>query len=71
MTHDEQQRQAGDDDRAGLCGRCAHAQRIRSDREAVFYLCGRSATDSGYPRYPVLPVLACPGYERAESERPD
>lgn len=70
MTHDERRRQVRDDDRAGLCGRCTHVQRVPSHRGVVFYLCGRAATDPRYPRYPALPMLACPGYERAESQQP-
>jgi hypothetical protein len=33
----------------------------------VFYLCERSRTDPRYRKYPVLPVVACPGYERLSS----
>ena len=47
----------------GLCGRCRHAKRVVSDRGSRFILCRRSRTDPAYPRYPRLPVLACPGFE--------
>jgi hypothetical protein len=47
---------------AGLCALCSHARRIESDRSAQFILCGLSATDSAFPKYPSLPVLRCPGY---------
>ncbi|NIP83553.1 MAG: hypothetical protein GWM90_31740 [Gemmatimonadetes bacterium] len=49
--------------RPGLCGRCAHARTVESRRGSTFYLCGRSRTDPGFPRYPVLPVLRCVGFE--------
>ena len=50
---------------AGLCGNCRFARVIRSDRGAVFYLCGKSFEDPDFPKYPRLPVRACTGYERA------
>jgi hypothetical protein len=50
--------------RAGLCASCAHAKIVTSSRESVFFLCQRSLTDPGFPRYPPLPVLTCRGYER-------
>jgi hypothetical protein len=48
----------------GLCATCAHARRVTSARRAVFWLCERAATDPRFNRYPRLPVLGCPGYER-------
>jgi len=53
--------------RAGLCDSCAHQQQVRNTRGSVFSLCLRSRSDSAYPRYPRLPVLACDGYERRSS----
>jgi hypothetical protein len=49
--------------RAGLCDSCAHQQLVRNTRGSTFSLCRRSREDPAYPRYPRLPVLACPGYE--------
>jgi hypothetical protein len=49
---------------AGLCSSCAHQQVVRNTRGSSFSLCGRSRTEPSYPRYPRLPVSACPGYER-------
>lgn len=49
----------------GLCGRCSHGRAIRSGRGSTFWLCGRSASDGRFARYPALPVLACPGFEDA------
>jgi hypothetical protein len=56
--------------RAGLCAVCDHGRRIRSDRGSVFFLCGLSAVDSSFARYPALPVLRCPGFARTD-ETPD
>jgi hypothetical protein len=50
--------------RAGLCESCRFTRQIESDRGSIFYLCERSATDPAFPKYPRLPVLQCPGYER-------
>ena len=49
--------------RIGLCETCRHQQLVRNTRGSTFSLCRRSREDSTYPRYPRLPVLACPGYE--------
>ncbi len=49
--------------RAGLCATCRHMREVRSDRGSVFYQCTLSATDLRFPKYPRLPVVACPGYE--------
>jgi hypothetical protein len=51
-----------DSERVGLCADCAHCRRIESSRGAVFYLCGLSATDPAFPKYPPLPVTRCSGY---------
>jgi len=48
----------------GLCGACLHVRRTGNARRSIFWLCERSLTDAGYPRYPRLPVLECPGFER-------
>ena len=53
--------------RAGLCDSCAHQQLVRNTRGSTFSLCRRSREDTDYPRYPRLPVLACPGYEASAS----
>jgi len=50
---------------AGLCASCRHARRVATPR-SEFLLCERSRTDSSYERYPRLPVLSCPGYDRGE-----
>ena len=56
---------------AGLCDSCSHQQVVRNTRGSAFSLCRRSRTDSRYPRYPRIPVLACPGYEAGVREQGD
>jgi hypothetical protein len=55
---------------AGLCDSCVHQQLVRNTRGSTFSLCRRSREDPAFPRYPRLPVLGCPGFERRERERP-
>jgi hypothetical protein len=52
----------------GLCDSCVHQQLVPNTRGSVFSLCLRSRSDPGYPRYPRIPVLACPGHERRPGE---
>jgi hypothetical protein len=49
-------------EKAGLCADCVHSRQVQAKRGAKFYLCGLSATDPSYPKYPRLPVLECSGY---------
>jgi hypothetical protein len=49
-------------DLAGLCADCSHAQRILSERGALFLLCGLSFRDPRFAKYPRLPVLRCLGF---------
>ena len=48
---------------AGLCDACRHQQLVSNTRGSSFSLCERSKTDAAFPKYPRLPVRACPGYE--------
>ena len=49
---------------AGLCNTCAHQHLVRTTRGSVFSLCRRSRDQpERFPRYPRLPVTACPGYQ--------
>jgi hypothetical protein len=49
-----------------LCPTCHHARTVKNTRGSTFSLCGRSRDEPDrYPKYPRLPVLRCPGYERA------
>ena len=50
----------------GLCDSCRHQLLVPNTRGSVFSLCRRSRTDPAYPRYPRVPVLACPGHEDAD-----
>jgi hypothetical protein len=50
--------------RAGLCDSCEHQQLVRNTRGSTFSLCRRSRDDPAYLRYPRLPVIECPGYQR-------
>ena len=54
---------------AGMCDSCRHQKLIRTGRGSVFSMCERSKAEPGYPKYPRVPVLACPGYERRREER--
>jgi hypothetical protein len=51
--------------RAGLCTDCSQARTVEGAQRSRFYLCERSASDPAFPKYPRLPVLACPGFVRA------
>jgi hypothetical protein len=48
----------------GLCGDCTLALRIQSDRGSLFFQCQLSFTDPRFAKYPRLPVLTCPGYQK-------
>jgi predicted CoA-binding protein len=49
-------------DRIGLCFDCRYARTVPTPR-STFWLCGLSAVDPSFPKYPRLPVVACRGYE--------
>jgi len=51
--------------RAGLCDLCRHQRVVRNTRGSVFSLCERSRADPRFPKYPRIPVVTCPGFERA------
>lgn len=46
----------------GLCTECAFRRVVENARGSQFWLCLRSRFDPHFPRYPRLPVLACPGF---------
>jgi hypothetical protein len=50
----------------GLCGSCRHARTLENRRGSRFWLCGLARTDPRFARYPVLPVVRCPGHEPRE-----
>lgn len=47
--------------RGGLCGRCARARLVESDKGTDYLLC----EDPELPKYPTLPVLTCGFFEPA------
>ena len=48
----------------GLCDTCVHQKLIRNSRGSTFSMCLRHRSEpERFPKYPRLPVLACPGYE--------
>jgi hypothetical protein len=53
----------------GLCAACRHRQTIDTPRSR-FYLCRLSFVDPRFRKYPVLPVLTCPGYQEGDPEPP-
>jgi len=55
--------------RVGLCLDCRHMRRIESARGSTFYLCGRSASEPDFPKYPRLPVIQCRGYEAKDGSK--
>jgi hypothetical protein len=57
-------------DRAGLCASCRFAAVITSSRGSTFVLCTVSERDPAFPRYPVLPVRQCSGYEAKPPDLP-
>jgi hypothetical protein len=46
----------------GLCARCVHARRTTTARGSTFWRCGLAEDDPRFPKYPRLPVFACPGF---------
>jgi hypothetical protein len=52
--------------RAGLCDACRFQRVVRTTRGSRFSLCERSKHDPRFAKYPPVPVLACPGFERRE-----
>jgi hypothetical protein len=49
----------------GLCRDCQHVRLNQTRRGPAYLRCTRAEWDPALPRYPRLPVIACPGYERA------
>lgn len=47
----------------GLCGGCRHHAWIQSGRGSRFLRCELSFVDPRFPKFPVLPVFQCSGYE--------
>jgi hypothetical protein len=53
---------------AGLCDSCRHQKLIGNTRGSTFSMCLRHRTDPRFPKYPRIPVGACPGYERRPAD---
>ncbi|MGD8494583.1 MAG: hypothetical protein PVF05_00230 [Gemmatimonadales bacterium] len=54
----------------GLCANCRWARVVTSDRGTRFWLCRAAAWRDDLRRYPQLPVLRCPGFERGAPDGP-
>jgi hypothetical protein len=54
----------------GLCASCMHARIFRSGKGVSYVSCERSRTDAGFPRFPSVPVLRCPGFEPVPEDPP-
>jgi hypothetical protein len=39
-------------------------RKIESAKGSVFWMCELSKKDERFPRYPVQPRMACPGFQR-------
>jgi hypothetical protein len=53
---------------AGLCDSCRYQRVIRNTRGSSFSLCQRSRDEpERFPRYPRVPVTACPGFQPREA----
>jgi len=62
----------------GLCGACRHRKLNETGRGTVYLRCRRASWDRRLVRYPRLPVITCPGFERScplflldQAKRPD
>ncbi|HSD31310.1 MAG TPA: hypothetical protein VLB49_05320 [Gemmatimonadales bacterium] len=51
-------------DEVGLCRTCRWMRPVTNRRGSTFYRCARAETDPRFVRYPPLPVVSCPGYEK-------
>jgi hypothetical protein len=51
--------------RFGLCDACTHQKLIKSGRGSVFSLCRIGLKDPDWPKYPAMPVSACPRFVRS------
>ena len=47
----------------GLCATCRNARKVVNRRGSTFLLCALWVVDERFPKYPRLPVLACPGWK--------
>lgn len=52
---------------SGLCRACRYARLVQSARGSVFVLC-EAPPEFDLPKYPRLPVLACPAFLPPEED---
>ncbi|WP_372789673.1 hypothetical protein [Paraconexibacter sp.] len=57
---------------AGLCNLCAFQRVVGNTRGSVFSMCERARRtgETAYPKYPPLPVHACPGFHASDDPVP-
>lgn len=49
----------------GICAACKHVRELETKIGATIYMCQLAAKDERFRKFPPLPLLACPGYEKA------
>jgi hypothetical protein len=52
----------------GLCDHCVHQRLVTSGRGARFSMCEHGLRDPDWPKYPQMPVMACPRFEWADAD---
>jgi len=53
----------------GLCENCRHVRMVPG-RQSTFILCTRALADPSFAKYPVLPVVTCPGFAPPAPDQP-
>ncbi|HYF27851.1 MAG TPA: hypothetical protein VD931_19060 [Baekduia sp.] len=48
----------------GLCDHCVHQFLVHTTRGSTFSRCDLHKVDPRFRKYPPVPVLRCPGFER-------
>lgn len=54
--------------RVGLCAGCRHVKALQTKIGAAIYQCKLAAKDSRYRKFPMLPMVACVGFEKSVEE---
>ncbi len=54
--------------RFGLCDACAHQKLVKSGRGSLFSMCKVGLSDPAWPKYPRMPVSACPRFKHAHGQ---
>lgn len=57
--------------RVGLCAGCRHVKELATKIGATIYQCRLAAKDARFRKFPPLPMLACPGFEKGPEEPGD